>query len=91
VGQEIRYQAASILSIGHLTCKGGYNAAFWDREKLAFSLANAPDWLLVDPKSGLVSGVPKAAGKFEATLVVENNKGGRATQHFMIGAEPKGP
>ncbi len=88
-GQEYRYQAGAISSIGHLTCKGGYNAAYWDREKLTWSLANAPDWLTADAKTGLVSGTPKTPGRFEATLVVENNKAQRATQTIVIEVRPR--
>ena len=89
VGQEVRYQAAAISSIGHLTCKGGYNAAFWDREKLTWSLETAPEWLRVDPQSGMVSGVPKTPGTSKATLLVKNNKGGCARQGLVIEAVAK--
>jgi hypothetical protein len=83
VGQRWEYQAGAIRSLGHLTCRDGYNAAFWGREKLQYQLVGAPPRLQVDA-SGLVTGTPDKAGEYQVTLVVTNNKGGKAEQRFAL-------
>ncbi len=86
VGQKYEYPAAAIHSIGHLTCKKGYNAAFWDRETLTYSLADGPDWLTVDAETALVTGTPGAddAGAHNVVLRVENDKEQTAEQRFRV-------
>jgi len=86
VGHKYEYRAAAIRSIGHLTCFKGYNAAFWNCDKLEFSLAQAPKWLHVDAATGLMSGTPTEAdlGRQEVVLRVANNKGQKAEQKFEV-------
>jgi len=85
VGGQWRYQARSLLSLGYLTCNGAYNPGFWRREKLTWSLAQAPAWLSL--AEGTLSGTPPAAGAYEVILGVTNNKQQQATQPFTITAQ----
>jgi hypothetical protein len=89
VGQAWEYGAATIRSIGDLRCrtiegKGVYNAAFWDEEKPEWSLTEAPEWLAVDPHSGLVSGTPPAAGNYPVTLRAAIAANGQTEQSFAL-------
>jgi hypothetical protein len=86
IGQPYRYDAKSLLSLGHLTCKGGYNAAFWDREKVTWELAKAPAWLAADKATGVLSGMPAAdaAGTHEVVLLATNSRGGKTEQRFAV-------
>ncbi len=90
VGREWTYEPASLYSIGDLRCRrskrSSYNAAFWDKETLAWSLASAPRWLRIDRASGRVRGVPPAAavGEHKIVLRVTNNKGKSAKQKFVL-------
>jgi hypothetical protein len=80
-GQQYRYEPQSLYSIGHYTCNGSYNAAFWHREKLTWSLEQAPGWLKLE--EGVLTGLP-AAGEHPVVLKVTNNKGGEAQQKYTI-------
>ena len=44
--------------------------SFWDIEKPRFVLQQAPAWLRIDERSGLLSGVPDAAGPVDVTVKV---------------------
>ena len=75
-----------IASIGDLKCKEGYNAAFWDKEYLNFELVQAPEWLIIDPKTIELSGKPEAdaIGKHDIILRVTNSKGGATERKFVL-------
>ena len=85
-GKPFKHQVLAIASIGDLKCKGGYNAAFWDRENLTFSLTKAHDWLQINATTGELTGTPKRddVGEHEVILRVINDKGGTAEQKFII-------
>jgi hypothetical protein len=88
-GEAWEYHAATIRSTGDLRShtiegKGVYNAAFWDEEKPEWSLTEAPEWLAVDPHSGLVSGTPPAAGSYPVTLSASIAGTGQAEQSFAL-------
>jgi len=76
----------AIASIGDLKCKGGYNAAFWDRENLTFALTKSPDWLEINAATGELTGTPTsdAVGQHEVILGVTNDKGGATERKFVI-------
>jgi len=87
VGQPYSYRPAATASIGHLTCHDEYNAAFWQRESLTWTLTVGPAWLgLAD---GVLSGTPTEAdvGVHETVLKVVNNKAGAAEQRFRLVVE----
>ncbi|MBM4034254.1 MAG: hypothetical protein FJ291_21100 [Planctomycetes bacterium] len=83
VGQPWRYEPAATASIGHLTCKDGYNPAFWGREKLTWTLESGPAWLKLE--GSCLAGTPAEAdaGSHAVSLRVSNNKGGQAQQKFV--------
>ncbi len=85
-GKPFKHSVSAIASIGDLKCKGGYNAAFWDREIMTFSLTQAPDWLKVDVTTGELTGTPTpdAVGQHEVILRVTNDKGGATERRFVI-------
>jgi hypothetical protein len=86
VGVPYRYEARTIVSIGHLTYRDFplgefYQAAFWEAEKPRFSLVDEisrcgnkdPSWLHVDPETGVLTGVPgeEDVGEYQINLKVE--------------------
>ena len=85
-GKPFRHSVSAIASIGDLKCKNGYNAAFWDREILTFSLTKTPGWLKVDAATGELTGTPTpdTIGQHEFILRVTNNKGGAQERKFII-------
>ncbi len=86
-GDEFVYRARSLSSIGDLRSKRGYKAAFWNREELTFTLAEAPAWLGVDGKTGVVTGTPPreaAEQTHQVTLRVATGNGSIAEQTFPI-------
>ncbi|MEN6303888.1 MAG: putative Ig domain-containing protein [Armatimonadia bacterium] len=82
VGEAYRYAPKALYSIGHYACNGSYNAAYWHREKLAWTLEKGPQWLKLE--NGILTGTPPAAGRYEITLKVTNNKSQQAQQAFAL-------
>lgn len=76
VGKPYRCQLQAIASIGDLRCraspKSSYNAAFWDREELAFAAVRLPEGLSLDAKTGLISGTPPKPGTFDVEVKVSD-------------------
>jgi hypothetical protein len=73
VGVEFRYQVAAVRSLGDLRLRvvdGKEVASFWDIEKLRFGLVEGPTWLHIDEGSGVLRGVPDAAGTTEVVVKV---------------------
>jgi len=70
VGAEYRYQVAANRSLGDLRMNAQQAKSFWDIEKPKFVLSEGPKWLKIDAATGLLSGTPDAAGKFEVTVSV---------------------
>jgi len=57
VGNSYKHRVLILKSLGDLQYR--YNApgfAFWEKEGYEFSLKNAPEWLTIDPKTGIMSG-----------------------------------
>ena len=94
VQHPYRYEAAAIASIGHLTCKDGYNAAFWGREKLAWTLESVPvagngrpGWLKLEGSQLIGTPGEGDVGTHPVSLNVTDSKGGHAQQKFVVVVE----
>jgi hypothetical protein len=73
VGTEFRYQVSTIRSLGDLRLRvveGKEVAGFWDIEKPRFVLVQGPAWLRIDESTGVLHGVPSAAGNTEVAVKV---------------------
>jgi hypothetical protein len=73
VGTEFRYQVSAVRSLGDLRLRvveGKEVASFWDIEKPKFTLAQGPSWLRIDESTGVLGGVPDAAGNPEVVVTV---------------------
>jgi hypothetical protein len=73
VGMEYHYQVAAIRSLGDLRLRvvdGKEVASFWDIEKPRFALVNGPAWLRMDESTGVLRGVPDAAGNADVEVKV---------------------
>jgi hypothetical protein len=55
-------------------------ASFWDIEKPRFALEQAPSWLRIDERSGVLRGVPDAAGTVEVAVKVSLERSVRRLQ-----------
>jgi len=86
VGQNFTHKLGVIASIGDLKSKGGYNAAFWDKEYLSFALVQAPEWLKIDAETGEISGTPgtDAMGKHDVILRVIDSRGVSTERGFTM-------
>jgi hypothetical protein len=86
VGQDFTHKPGVIASIGDLKSKGGYNAAFWDREYLSFALVQAPEWLKIDVETGEISGTPgtEEIGKHDVILRVTDSRGMVSEREFAV-------
>jgi hypothetical protein len=73
VGTEFRYQVSAVRSLGDLRLRvveGKEVAGFWDVEKPRFVLVQSPAWLRIDEGSGVLRGVPDAAGNTDVVVQV---------------------
>jgi hypothetical protein len=73
VGKELRYQLSAVRSLGDLRLRvvqGKEVASFWDVEKPRFVLAQGPTWLRIDESTGVLRGVPDAAGNADVVVQV---------------------
>ena len=73
VGTEYRYQVAAVRSLGDLRLRiveGKEVASFWDIEKPRFVLVQGPSWLRIDESTGVLRGVPDAAGNTDVVVTV---------------------
>ena len=71
VGAEYRYQTRANRSLGDLTARMKGNqqvSGYFDIEQPVFALERGPAWLRMDETTGLLSGMPDAAGKVEVTV-----------------------
>jgi hypothetical protein len=72
-GKEYRYQVAAVRSLGDLRLRvieGKETASFWDVEKARFALVEGPAWLRIDENTGVLRGVPTAAGNADVVVKV---------------------
>jgi len=93
VGRPYRYRLKSLRSLGDYQCRQDpaskekkYAYRYWDVERNEFRLLNAPSWLKMEAKSGLLSGTPgpNDTGKSLVVVEVRSQFGGRATQEFVL-------
>jgi hypothetical protein len=73
VGTEVKYQVSAVRSLGDLRLRiveGKEVASFWDIEKPRFVLVQGPAWLRIDENTGVLRGVPDAAGKMDVVVKV---------------------
>jgi hypothetical protein len=73
VGTELRYQVRAVRSLGDLrlrTIQGKEVASFWDVERPRFELVRGPSWLRMDESTGVLRGVPGAAGSADVVVRV---------------------
>jgi hypothetical protein len=73
VGTEFQYQVSTIRSLGDLRLRvvGGKEvASFWDVEKLRFVLVRGPSSLRIDESTGVLRGMPDAAGSADVVIQV---------------------
>jgi len=72
-GKEYRYAVSAIRSLGDLRMRiveGKETTNFWDVEQPRFRIERGPAWLMIDEKTGRLSGTPDAVGKSEVVLAV---------------------
>jgi hypothetical protein len=72
-GTEFRYQVSTVRSLGDLRLRiveGKEVASFWDIETPRFVLVQGPGWLRIDASTGVLRGVPDAAGNAEVVVRV---------------------
>jgi hypothetical protein len=66
VGSEYRYPVGVIRSLGDLRTRvvdGKESMNYWDIEHPRFTLREAPVWLKINERTGVLSGVPDSPGK----------------------------
>jgi len=71
VGAEYRYQVCANRSLGDLSARMRGNqqvSGYFDIEKPRFALEQGPAWLKIDEATGVLSGIPDAAGKVEVAV-----------------------
>ncbi|MCX5677332.1 MAG: hypothetical protein NTX87_20300 [Planctomycetota bacterium] len=71
VGAEYRYQVCANRSLGDLSARMRGNqqvSGYFDIEKPRFAIDQGPAWLKIDEATGVLSGIPDAAGKVEVAV-----------------------
>lgn len=70
-GKPYRYELKILRSIGDLQYRYRKpNQQFWEREEYEFELVQGPKWLKLDPKKGVLSGVPSAKDMGTASVEI---------------------
>jgi hypothetical protein len=92
VGQQYQYQAGTIASLGDLRSStvgsNAYAASYWDIDQPSYSLTKGPAWLQIDPRAGLVTGIPPSAGTFDVEVTVQIGASITDVQAFTITVAP---
>jgi uncharacterized Zn finger protein len=60
------------------------NATDADNDNLTYSVINAPNGLVINQNTGVVTFTPTVSGEIEITLQVDDGKGGIATQVYTL-------
>jgi len=82
-GKPYRYQARSLWSKGEFALgRPGVTRPHMD--KIRFQLKQTPQWLKVNPESGVLAGTPAEPGTAEVVLEVTDGQGGSDSQSFRI-------
>ena len=88
LGAPYRLRPKVIRSLGDLRCRASkrssYNAAFWDREEVAFAATGLPTGLRLDAKTGEISGTPARAGVFAIRLTASDQFGKKQTSSLKL-------
>ncbi len=99
MGVPYRYEVKTISSIGDLTYRDfppdeSYQGAFWEPDQPRFSLVGElarcgnsdQGWLRLDPRTGVLSGTPKAeyVGEYQVNIRVEIPGAGVDLQSFPL-------
>lgn len=86
VGQLYEYRVLTLQSMGdlqHRPQKPG--SAFWEKEGYEFSITEGPAWLTINPKTGLISGIPSKydPGKTNITITVNRTWPNEVTTTYI--------
>ena len=60
-------------------------ANFWDIEKPKYALEKGPNWLKLDAATGVLSGTPDAAGKFDVAITATIDREVRKLDENALG------
>jgi hypothetical protein len=88
VGTEYRYQVSANRSLGDLRARvvdGKQTENFWDIERPKFALEQGPKWLKLDAATGVLSGMPDAAGKAEVVVTAVIDREVRKLDETSLG------
>jgi len=87
VGAPYRYSVNVNRSLGDLSARMKDNdqvAGYFDIDKTRFALEQAPAWLKIDGDSGVLSGIPDAAGQMEVSVTVRIEREVRNLDERML-------
>jgi len=84
VGVEYRSQVFANRSLGDLRKRNPEVANFWDIEHPKYAL-KGPNWLKLDADTGVLSGTPDAAGKFEVEVTATIDREVRKLDEGALG------
>ncbi len=84
VGAEYRGQVSANRSLGDLRTRSPNVANFWDIEQPKYALTG-PSWLKLDAATGVLSGTPDAAGKFEVEVTATIDRQVRKLDESALG------
>jgi hypothetical protein len=85
VGTEYRGQVLTNHSLGDLRLHSPEIANFWDIEKPKYALEQGPNWLKLDAATGMLSGIPDVAGKFEVAITASIDREVRKLDENALG------
>jgi hypothetical protein len=80
VGREFRHMVTSIRSLGDVRARDSskLDTRYWDAESAVYAIEEGPPWLMINPQTGELTGVPTQPGKVRlrvsARLVVEERR-----------------
>jgi hypothetical protein len=87
VGSDYRYALSAIRSLGDVRTRvvgGKETMSYWDLETPRFELQQGPTWLKVQADTGLLSGVPDHAGKFDIVVTATIDREARSLDERQL-------
>jgi hypothetical protein len=87
IGSEYHYLLSVVRSLGDVRTRvvdGKETMNYWDQETPRFALAQGPNWLRIDLRTGLLSGIPDRPGRVAVVVTATIDREARSLDARML-------